>query len=187
MGVLPAALEPGEAERPETFLWSDRPKRKPEPWPISLPVLPDTRTVLDTEHKVEWGAGVAAYLVTKGVAAGVAMLAPVVGLFGDAGFAVTCVNAPASSAGIVAKSTRSLTTPINLSGLLIFIDPSAPLWFFAAQSDATGSSAVNLPIPGEPGLVGARLFSQFLWPDACTPIGLSASNALALTFQHSGS
>jgi len=88
VGALPESLQPGEAQRPEMFLWSDRPPgRKPEAWPISLPVLPDTRTVLDTEHKVEWGAGVAAYLVTKGVAAGVMMLAPFIGLFGIRGFA----------------------------------------------------------------------------------------------------
>jgi Fe-S-cluster-containing dehydrogenase component len=86
VGALPESLQPGEAQRPQMFLWSDRPNRKPEAWPISLPVLPDTRTVLDTEHKVEWGAGVAAYLVTKGVAAGVMMLAPFFGLFGVEGF-----------------------------------------------------------------------------------------------------
>jgi len=87
LGVLPEALEPGVASKEEMFLWSDRPQRKPERWPVSLPVVENTRTVLDTEHKVQWGWGVAAYLVTKGIAAGVAMLAPVVGLFEVQGFA----------------------------------------------------------------------------------------------------
>jgi Fe-S-cluster-containing dehydrogenase component len=75
-GHEPSILQPGVAERPETFLWSQRPSHKPEPWPASLPVAPNNRTVLDTEHKVEWGWPVGAYLVTKGIAAGVAMLAP---------------------------------------------------------------------------------------------------------------
>jgi formate-dependent nitrite reductase membrane component NrfD len=40
------------------------------------------RTVLDVGHKVQWGLGVSAYLVTKGLAAGAAMLAPFAGHFG---------------------------------------------------------------------------------------------------------
>ncbi len=38
--------------------------------------------MLDAEHKVEWGWPVAAYLVTKGIAAGVALLAPFAGDLG---------------------------------------------------------------------------------------------------------
>jgi Fe-S-cluster-containing dehydrogenase component len=77
-GVLPEALQPGLAERPEMYLWSDRPKDKPEAWPASVPTQADLTTVLDTGHKVEWGWHVAAYLVTKGIAAGAAMIAPFV-------------------------------------------------------------------------------------------------------------
>lgn len=87
-GVLADALHPGAAERPSTFIWSDRPRRKPETWPISLPIVEHTRTVLDTEHKVEWGWGVAAYLLTKGIAGGVMMLAPFAAWIGLDGFAM---------------------------------------------------------------------------------------------------
>lgn len=72
----PISLHPGAAARPETYIWSNRPPDKPEPWPASLTVDPTARVVLDSGHKVEWGWPVAAYLVTKGIAAGVAMLAP---------------------------------------------------------------------------------------------------------------
>jgi Fe-S-cluster-containing dehydrogenase component/formate-dependent nitrite reductase membrane component NrfD len=75
-GLEPSLIFPGEPSRPSQYLWSDRPKHKPESWPISLPVLPNTRVVLDAGHKVEWGWGVALYLVTKGIAAGAGMLAP---------------------------------------------------------------------------------------------------------------
>jgi Fe-S-cluster-containing dehydrogenase component/formate-dependent nitrite reductase membrane component NrfD len=87
VGVEPTLLEPGVAERPEMYLWSDRPPHKREPWPESLELAPDTRVVLDAGHKVEWGWHVAAYLVTKGIAAGAAMLAPFAGDLGLAGFA----------------------------------------------------------------------------------------------------
>lgn len=76
LGVEPTLLKPGEAERPETYIWSDRPPHKTEPWPEELPLEPDTRTVLDAGHKVEWGWHVSLYLVTKGIAAGAAILSP---------------------------------------------------------------------------------------------------------------
>ena len=78
LGSEPSTLVPGSAERPSTYLWSDRPPDKPDPWPSSLPLEPDNRVVLDTGHKVEWGWHVAAYLVTKGIAAGAALWAPFV-------------------------------------------------------------------------------------------------------------
>jgi Fe-S-cluster-containing dehydrogenase component len=87
LGVDPTILRPGEAERPETYLWSDRPPHKLEPWPEDLPLEPDTRTVLDAGHKVEWGWHVAAYLVTKGIAAGAALLAPFAAFLELEGFA----------------------------------------------------------------------------------------------------
>jgi Fe-S-cluster-containing dehydrogenase component len=76
LDALPDSLRPGVAERPDTYIWSERPPTKPEPWPAELETAPHTRTVLDAGHKVQWGSPVAAYLVTKGIAAGAAMLAP---------------------------------------------------------------------------------------------------------------
>ena len=87
IGVEPFVLVPGAAERPATYLWSERPPQKPESWPSTLPTIPNTRVTLDIGHKVEWGAGVAAYLVTKGIAAGAAMLAPFAAALGLTGFA----------------------------------------------------------------------------------------------------
>jgi Fe-S-cluster-containing dehydrogenase component/formate-dependent nitrite reductase membrane component NrfD len=87
LGVEPSMLEPGSAERPSTYLWSERPPHKSEPWPAEIPTLPDTRVVLDAGHKVEWGWHVAAYLVTKGIAGGAAIVAPFAADLGLAGFA----------------------------------------------------------------------------------------------------
>jgi Fe-S-cluster-containing dehydrogenase component/formate-dependent nitrite reductase membrane component NrfD len=86
VGVEPSLLKPGTTARPEMYLWSDRPPHKREPWPESLPLEPDIRVVLDAGHKVEWGWHVAAYLVTKGIAAGAALLAPFARELGLAGF-----------------------------------------------------------------------------------------------------
>ena len=87
LDVLPEALQPGVAERPDTYIWSERPNNKPEPWPKGEPTAPGVRTVLDAGHKVQWGWPVALYLVTKGLAAGAAMLAPFAAALGLGGFA----------------------------------------------------------------------------------------------------
>ena len=87
--TLPEALEPGLPERPETYIWSERPATKPEAWPDELELAPNVRTVLDAGHKVQWGWPVAAYLVTKGIAAGVAMLAPFAEQLGLVGWPLT--------------------------------------------------------------------------------------------------
>lgn len=84
-GVEPASLDPGAPERPSSYLWSQRPAHKPEAWPISLPVLPSTRVVLDAGHRVEWGWTVAMYLVTKAIGAGAGMLAPFAAWLGLSG------------------------------------------------------------------------------------------------------
>lgn len=84
LDTLPEALKPGLAERPETYIWSDRPQTKPEAWPSDVPTQPNVRTVLDAGHKVQWGWPVALYLVTKGLAAGAAILAPFLVLLGVA-------------------------------------------------------------------------------------------------------
>lgn len=113
-GVLPESLEPGVAERPKTYIWSDRPPEKPERWPVSLPVLPDTRTVLDAGHAVEWGWPVALYLVTKGVAAGAGILAPfagALGLSGAAGAYVPEIIALAFTLLTVVLLVEDLTRP----------------------------------------------------------------------------
>ena len=87
LGAEPAALRPGATHRPDLYVWSDRPPHKPERWPVSLPVLPDAHTVLDAGHRVEWGWGVSAYLVTKGIGGGAAMLAPFASALELGGFA----------------------------------------------------------------------------------------------------
>lgn len=82
IGASDVALHPGSAERPETYIWSDRPPHKLDPWPASVPTTPNARTVLDAGHKVQWGWPVALYLVTKGIAAGAGILAPFAAFLG---------------------------------------------------------------------------------------------------------
>ncbi|MBX3463835.1 MAG: 4Fe-4S dicluster domain-containing protein [Planctomycetes bacterium] len=80
LGAHPATLEPGTAQEPDMYLWSDRRLPKP-PLPEADAARfyrPDARTALDVDHKIHWGWRVSAYLVTKGIAAGAALWAPFV-------------------------------------------------------------------------------------------------------------
>lgn len=76
-GVEPILLEPGKAVEPPMYLWSDRQRHKPAEAPLATDAA---RVVLNAGHRVEWGGAVAAYLVTKGIAGGAAMLAPFSGV-----------------------------------------------------------------------------------------------------------
>ena len=77
LGMDPVSLHPGLAQEPTTYLWSER-RLPPPDLPEDFPVHRSARTVLDVAHDVHWGSKVSAYLVTKGIAAGAAILAPLV-------------------------------------------------------------------------------------------------------------
>lgn len=82
LGADDVQLNPGAASKGDSYLWSQRRALKPEPWPTSVATEPDAREVLAVDHKIEWGWPVALYLLTKGIAAGAAILAPFLGLLG---------------------------------------------------------------------------------------------------------
>ncbi len=82
IGASDVSLNPGKAEKPSSYMWSERRNTRPEPWPTEVGTQPDAREVLNADHKVEWGWTVALYLLTKGIAAGAAMIAPFFAQFG---------------------------------------------------------------------------------------------------------
>lgn len=84
IGASEVALHPGRAEKPPHYMWSQRRDLRPEPWPADVATEPNAREVLNADHKVEWGWPVGLYLLTKGIAAGAAMIAPFLGMAGSA-------------------------------------------------------------------------------------------------------
>lgn len=87
VGAENVALNPGEAERPRHYIWSQRRPTKPEPWPnAAAPPQTDASEVMNAEHKIEWGWPVALYLLTKGIAAGASLVAPILAQFGESSF-----------------------------------------------------------------------------------------------------
>jgi Fe-S-cluster-containing dehydrogenase component len=79
--ALPEALVPGESAEPASYLWSER-AAPPPPVVAGFEATPDVWTTLDVAHPPAWGWHVWAYLVTKNLAAGAALLAPFLGVLG---------------------------------------------------------------------------------------------------------
>lgn len=107
---------------------------------------------------------------------------------GAANFALTCSDAPPSAPGVVPLCAASLTVPVRLFGIDLWVDPSTLLIIPAVNSDARGAADLALAIPPVGSLAGARLHAQFLWlgpsaPPPCPPLGVSASRGLAITIQ----
>ena len=180
-GVEPSLLAPGEPSRPPIYLWSDRPPQKPEPWPLSLPVLEDTRIALDYGHRVEWGWAVALYLVTKGIGGGAAMLAPFAGLLGLTG-----------AAGRWAPEIIALLFTLITTALLIE-DLARPMTFYKLLTRPNWNSwlvkgGIVLGAFGAltTGILALRLLGLdaaadvLRWPNAL--LGLGAAGYTALLF-----
>ncbi len=81
LDVLPESLEPATAAEPPQYLWSDR-AAPPPPVPAGFEMPQDLITTLDVHHKPAWGWHVWTYLLTKNIASGAMILAPLVGLVG---------------------------------------------------------------------------------------------------------
>ncbi|HKD99580.1 MAG TPA: VCBS repeat-containing protein [Planctomycetota bacterium] len=130
---------------------------------------------------------------TPGCAGAHGLLANGAPTIGNAAFALTCTNAPASALGLaILASAQDVagSDPLRL-GVLLHVDLLAstfaiPLSF---ASDASGSAAAPAAIPPTPGLAGATVFAQAIWvwpaTATCDPssAGISSSRGLALTLQ----
>ena len=120
IGAHAVSLSPGAAEEPETWLWSDRRHPPAATPPAEEDVVPQARTVLNVDHKPVWGWRVSAYLVTKGIAAGAAILAPLLTAFGAAPDSFATRFAPEALALVFTLATL----------VLLITDLKRPMKFF---------------------------------------------------------
>jgi Fe-S-cluster-containing dehydrogenase component len=179
LGTDPVSLHPGRAAEPTTYLWSER-RYPPPPLPASAT---SATTTLNANHPIHWRTRVEAYLVTKGIAGGAAMLAPFaepLGLAGDtARFlpeAVALAFIAATSALLVAdlkrpfKFWRMLTRPNTRSWLVkgaLVITAFSAAAAAALAARALGADAVadalrwlGLPLGAATAGYTAWLFAQ---------------------------
>jgi Fe-S-cluster-containing dehydrogenase component len=81
--ALPEALMPGETTEPNSWLWADR-QVQPPAIPDDLKPPENVVTTLNAEHPPVWGWHIWTYLVTKNIAAGAALAAPLLSTLGVA-------------------------------------------------------------------------------------------------------
>jgi Fe-S-cluster-containing dehydrogenase component len=185
VGHEPSILRPGEAARPSTYLWSDRPATKPEAWPESVPTTRHSTTVLDVGHKVEWRIGVAAYLVTKGIAGGAAMLAPFtawLALGGDAARFAPELLAIVFTAITTFLLVEDLTRPMKF--LTLLTRPNTRSWLVRGAWILISFSTLAAAIVALEWLLpdlGATLTPWLRWPNAV--LGVLAAGYTAFLFQ----
>ncbi|MSR75252.1 MAG: 4Fe-4S dicluster domain-containing protein [Planctomycetes bacterium] len=82
-GALSEALQPGAVLEQSMYLWSDR-AEPPRPIPPGFEPPPDLISALDVPHPPAWGWHVWLYLLTKNVAAGAMLVAPLLSQLGRA-------------------------------------------------------------------------------------------------------
>ena len=91
-----------------------------------------------------------------------------------------CTRAASNAAGGILLSFNRLQNPLQFLGIDVWVDLNAAGFVVSSATDPRGIARVGIPVPNAPGLVGARLFTQFAWVDACGPMGLTASDALEI-------
>lgn len=82
-GALDEALQPGAALEQSMYMWSDR-AEPPRPVPPGFEPPPDLIAALDVPHPPSWGWHVWLYLLTKNIAAGAMLVAPLLPFLGRA-------------------------------------------------------------------------------------------------------
>lgn len=78
--------------------------------------------------------------------------------------------------------------PTVVLGVNLWIDPLGVLLSGPVATNSRGKAEIAIPIPDMPGLVGARIFSQFgargpTSPPPCPVQGVSATRALEIVVQ----
>ncbi|MCY4369892.1 MAG: polysulfide reductase NrfD [bacterium] len=186
-GVEKASIDPlGAVDPGDGGIWRDPAPSflsvdlTPTPSP-SRPSRPDSvpRVVYNTDHPMPWGWRVSSYFLTKGISAGLAIVAALALLFGaDAGTAFVRWGAPLISAIFLA-----------LTGVLLVADLKRPdRFYFLLTKGRSGSwlvkgawilaaHAVLLGLWFVLGIAGSGYLPVFIWAAGAAGLGVAGYTA----------
>jgi hypothetical protein len=106
---------------------------------------------------------------------------------GNGAFGIWCTQAPVQSpAGLFVFAAQQAPVQPPFLGVQLAFTPQSVLTTVAhvPATFGRGLQRQPLPIPNQPGLIGATVFGQFVFFDAqCGPQGFSASNGLTIAVQ----
>ncbi|MBL8900734.1 MAG: hypothetical protein JNM84_24090 [Planctomycetes bacterium] len=135
----------------------------------------------DADNALDGDEGLVAYGAGT-PSCGIALRANAEPRLGFTGFAFAVEGAPAITPGALLLSLARANVP--LLGVNLLVDPFSPgLFSFPIGSDARGVAVAPFPISADPLLIGLTLDFQALFPAACGPQGLAASQGLEVTVQ----
>lgn len=97
---------------------------------------------------------------------------------GNKSFTIQCARSPKNSPGYVLVSTSKLTSPLEVVGVSLWVNPNSAI-LIPAHANDEGIADVVMPV--RPQYAGSTIYAQFVWPDACGFVGYSASTALEIT------
>lgn len=104
---------------------------------------------------------------------------------GDGAFAFTCANVHPTLGAVCVMGTDALTAGAPVLGVELWIDLLQPNVLAYAPGSGSGDLLLAFPLPANPAFVGWQLAAQFVLLEeaGCTPLGLSAANAVQVTLQ----
>ncbi|MBL8695156.1 MAG: beta-propeller fold lactonase family protein [Planctomycetes bacterium] len=127
-------------------------------------------------HVVTYGAS------TAGCAGPLAIGVNSQPFLGNATFALTCTNTPASTLGLGLVGNVQDLAGTAVAGIALHVSLlSTEILVLDTFSDSSGFGVCPAPLPTTSALAGLTYCAQILWIDGCAPQGLSASNAAAMT------
>jgi hypothetical protein len=98
---------------------------------------------------------------------------------GSTDFAVGAIRSTATGSGLFWLSTASLSMPINIFGINLWINPAAPGVQVAVPGGPLGYARIPLPIPNNAFLANRTLMIQTIWAEVTCATPLFASDGLA--------
>jgi hypothetical protein len=138
----------------------------------------------DTMHVTAYGIG------TPGCGGASTLGATSMPQVGAADFGLISANVPPGSHGFLlvgAVPDLAGFDPFGL-GVLLHVDPFAPIFLLPAVAEQSGTAHIALPIPPDAALGGVNVVAQALWPQPLAPcsqafLGLSASRGASIQIQ----
>jgi Fe-S-cluster-containing dehydrogenase component/formate-dependent nitrite reductase membrane component NrfD len=167
----PALLVPESFKKGPGYAWAERPRDEAEREFSPEPGLELALVTYDAPHKLPWGLGISLYLWAKSIAAGIILVASVLGLFHIAHAPqLLGIVAPAVALAFVALTIIVLIADLGRPGrfLLLLFHPNWSSWLVWGADILLGFSLIAF-LWLAAGLLGLRrILELMLWPGLIT-------------------
>lgn len=103
------------------------------------------------------------------------------GKVGNAAFSLGTIRATATGSGVLWFGTRNLTSPINVLGIDLWLDPGQPNVLVSIPGGPLGYVRVPMPIPNLRYLASQSFYAQTIWAQAGCAVPIFSSTPLTFS------